>query len=144
MSGPAADIYKEVLDRVDTRPKKWRITTYDQAAECFRRWAEQNKAMRDTESFKQHIDTACKILEKAAGTNDFDDHTGILYTNVVEDSIFFALATKDEGYAISQLQRIAAVHNGHGRQRLVLSQICSRQIHHLVRSQGGSCGNVRS
>jgi cold shock CspA family protein len=105
----AADIYEKQLANIAVRPRKWRITTRDQASECYRRWSEQDIRMKDQEFFKAHIDRACAILEEGIAHNDFDDRMGTLFASIIEDSLFFSIANEDEGYAASQLNKFLDV-----------------------------------
>jgi tetratricopeptide (TPR) repeat protein/cold shock CspA family protein len=102
----AAGIYERLLEDVERRPRKWRITTRDQAAECYRRWAEQDETMKDGEALKGHLDRACHILEAACGKNDFDQRMGQLFTNIIEDELYFAIQSQDDAYAMQLLERL--------------------------------------
>jgi LuxR family glucitol operon transcriptional activator len=105
----ATEIYERQLTNISVRPRKWRITTRDQASECFRRWSEQDLRMKDFEAFKLHIDRACSILEEAIAVHDFDQRMGTLFMSIIEDSLFFSITTNDIGYAVSQLLRLVDV-----------------------------------
>jgi LuxR family glucitol operon transcriptional activator len=105
----SADIYERLLDNLEVRPRKWRITTRDQASECYRRLAEQNATMHDTELAKEHLNRACHILEEALGANEFDSRMGNLYTNIIEDAIGVGIQVKDSSYAASFLTRLSEV-----------------------------------
>jgi LuxR family glucitol operon transcriptional activator len=102
----AAPIYDSILGELADRPKKWRISTRDQAAECYRRFSEQDRTMKNVDEFKRHIERACVIIEEAMAANDYDRSTGYLYLNVIEDSLFFAIKEMDESYGLSQFQRV--------------------------------------
>ncbi len=102
----ASRIYEQLLNEIAERPRKWRITTCDQASECYRRWAERDLIMKEVVLFKQHIDRSCTILEGALARDDFDDRMSRLFSSVIEGALFFAMETKDEAYAIQQLRRI--------------------------------------
>jgi tetratricopeptide (TPR) repeat protein len=101
----AARIYESLLLVLDSRARKWRITTRDQASECYRRLAEQNTKMREIELAKADLDRALGILESAIARDDFDERMGRLYVNVVEDALFIARATSNQAYATAILQR---------------------------------------
>jgi tetratricopeptide (TPR) repeat protein len=101
----AAQIYEAQLVALDTRARKWRITTRDQASECYRRLAEQDFKMKEIHHAKNHIGRALEILEGAIANHDFDERMGRLYVNVVEDALFQARSIADQGYAVSVLKR---------------------------------------
>jgi tetratricopeptide (TPR) repeat protein len=102
----AAAIYSDQLSRLEDRPRKWRITTRDQSAECYRRWAEQDLKMREDEQFRRHLEMGLSILEDAIAKNDFDDRMGNLYISIVEDALFNAKAHSDTDYASVVLNRL--------------------------------------
>lgn len=95
----AAPVYEAILKDLPGQARKWRVSTRDQAAECYRRYSEQDRAMKNGIDFRSHIDRACTIVEEALAANDFDRSTGRLYTNIIEDALFFAIKEADESYA---------------------------------------------
>jgi LuxR family glucitol operon transcriptional activator len=101
----AALIYEELIPTIDQRPRKWRITTRDQASECYRRWAEQNIKMKETDFAKMRLGRALEILEGALAHDDFDERMGRLYVNVVENALYLAKSESDEEYATKTLER---------------------------------------
>jgi LuxR family transcriptional regulator, glucitol operon activator len=103
----AAEIYEHVLTNLNERPRKWRIPTRDQAAECYRRWAEQDRALRDTEAARIHLERATTLLNEALANNDYDRRTPSLYSNIVEDALFVAMSSSDSNYATDLLTSLA-------------------------------------
>ena len=103
----AAPMYDVILMDIANRPHKWRLSTRDQAAECYRRFGEQDRAMKDTNGFFKHIDRACLILEDAMAVGDVDRGTGNLYTNIIEDALYLALGEKNETYAKTCFSRLS-------------------------------------
>jgi LuxR family glucitol operon transcriptional activator len=102
----AADIYEQVLINLEGRPRKWRISTRDQAAECYRRWAEQDRSLRDNTAACSHLGRAIAILDGALAHVDHDKRTPALYSNIVEDGLFIALATSDNTYVTELLDKL--------------------------------------
>jgi len=103
----AVEIYERILITLELRPRKWRISTRDQAAESFRRLAEQDRAMKDDESLKVHLGRALNILDVALGNGDFDKRTAALYANVLEDGLYYATQSRDKTYASEQLSKLS-------------------------------------
>jgi tetratricopeptide (TPR) repeat protein len=103
----ALEIYELMLKDIQHRPHKWRVSTRDQAAECYRRFGERDRLMRDVPGFKKHLDRACSILDEAIAEVETDAHTGILYASIIEDALFFAIQTPDEEYGIAQFDRLS-------------------------------------
>jgi LuxR family glucitol operon transcriptional activator len=101
----AAEIYETQLVNLDSRQRKWRITTRDQSSECYRRLAERDIKMKENDLAKTHLGRALEILEGAIAHGDFDERMGRLYVNVVEDALFFARTNSDHEYASDVLKR---------------------------------------
>ena len=80
----AANIYEQVLTNLDERPRKWRISTRDQAAECYRRLAEQDRSLRDNTAARSHLERGIAI----------------------EDGLFLALGASDSTYATELLNKL--------------------------------------
>jgi LuxR family glucitol operon transcriptional activator len=104
----AAEIYETVLVDIHLRPRKWRITTKDQAAECYRRYAEQDRLMNDGEALRSHLGRAYDILEEALAGGDYDARTADLYGSVFEDGMFFACQSNDQASALGQVERLSS------------------------------------
>ena len=105
----AAPIYEVVLPDLASRPMKWRVSTRDQAAECYRRFGEQDRVMRNRDEFRRHINRACEIVEEAVATRDYDRSTGRLYSNIIEDALSVAIREADEDYGLALFSRLADV-----------------------------------
>jgi tetratricopeptide (TPR) repeat protein len=103
----AATIYEHVLETIHQRPRKWRISTRDQAAECFRRLAEHDRAMKDGSLSKEHLLRARHILEEGLAKHDFDSRMVALYSNIFEDAMFLAVQSKDALYAEAQIDTLS-------------------------------------
>jgi len=99
----SATIYEDVISRIAEKPRRWRLPTLDQAAECYRRWAEMDKQQRDPAKQMTHLERSREILDLALANKDFDSRTGSAYTNVVEDAIFAALNLRDREAVIRWL-----------------------------------------
>ena len=86
----AAKIYEGLLGDIRERPRRWRITTRDQAAECYRRWAELDLKNLDTAAFSEHVHKALDLLGEAVKYNDFDDKTVKKLGRTLQDGILGA------------------------------------------------------
>jgi len=102
----AAPAYESILPDLNSRPKRWRVSTRDQAAECYRRFGEQDRILRNRDDFRVHINRACEILEEAMATGDYDRSTGRLYLNIIEDALGAAIKETDEAYGLSLFVRL--------------------------------------
>jgi LuxR family glucitol operon transcriptional activator len=103
----AALIYEQVMKGMTDWPRKWRVSTRHQAAECYRRLAEQDDAMKDSAQLKVHLDRACHIIEEAWGAMDSDRRMVDLYANIIEDGILHSAHSVDEAYAVECLERLS-------------------------------------
>jgi LuxR family glucitol operon transcriptional activator len=102
----AAGIYERIMGGISGLARKWRISTLDQAAECYRRWAEVDRLQRDPVKQFAHLERSREILDVALATNNFDGKTGAEYTRVVEDAIFAAIAARDADAVLVWLSRL--------------------------------------
>jgi LuxR family glucitol operon transcriptional activator len=103
----AAEIYERIVSDLSAMPRRWRISTLDQAAECYRRWAEKDRISRDPAQQIAHLLRAREILDLALSTNDFDNRTGAAYTGIVEDAIYACIAAHDTGGILAWLSLLA-------------------------------------
>jgi LuxR family glucitol operon transcriptional activator len=88
----AASIYETLLKSVAQRSRKWRVQTYDQAAECYRRWSEQDYRMKDFRAALNHLRSSLQIIERAFSEGDVDDRLRELALLVLDESMGAALA----------------------------------------------------
>jgi LuxR family glucitol operon transcriptional activator len=102
-----AEIYERIISLIAEHPRRWRIATLDQAAECYRRWAEVDRVSRDPTRQMAHLERSREILDIALSANDFDSRTGAAYVNVVEDVIFAAVAAHDGDAILRWLSKLS-------------------------------------
>ena len=95
----AADIYVRLLESVNQRPRKWRITTCDQAADCFRRWAERDYTNKDGPAVRNHVGQSLEILLNAAKSGNCDDQTGGRIGKTMRIALIHATQSADIDYA---------------------------------------------
>jgi LuxR family glucitol operon transcriptional activator len=105
----AATLYEAILETLAEKPKRWRISTRDQAAECYRRFSEQDRVMKNGSAFESHIARACEILNDALATTDYDRSTGRLYCSIIEDALFYSLRERNETYGMLHLAKLMDV-----------------------------------
>jgi LuxR family glucitol operon transcriptional activator len=92
----ASEIYERVLRACINHPRKWRLSTRDQAAECYRRWMEQDYAMRDYLAHVQHLASSLGILKEAFITGDYDEKTAERFERVLDQGIRHIIDFNDE------------------------------------------------
>lgn len=105
----AASIYERILSDLSTMPRRWRIPTFDQAAECYRRWAGRDRLSREPIQQMVHLQRAKEILDLALRANDFDNRTGAAYTGIVEDAIYACITAHDTEGIQNWLSQLADV-----------------------------------
>jgi len=71
----AVEIYENLLPEQHKRLLKFRISTHDQAASCYRRMSEQNIRDNDYPEAKNNIKRAVEILESTINKGDYDHGT---------------------------------------------------------------------
>src|SRR5262249_25984896 len=64
--------YKTVLGQIASQPRKWRVATRDQAAECLRRMAERNFGNEDYTLCVENLTRAFQIVEVAFRQGEAD------------------------------------------------------------------------
>jgi LuxR family transcriptional regulator, glucitol operon activator len=102
-----AEVYERIMPLIAAHPRKWRIAALDQAAECYRRWAEVDRVSCDPARLMAHLERSREILDIALGKNDFDSRTGAAYVSVVEDAVFAAIAARDGEAVLSWLSKLS-------------------------------------
>jgi LuxR family transcriptional regulator, glucitol operon activator len=91
----AAELYESVLPTLKERTKKWRLSTRDQAAECYRRWADQDRRLDDQPARLQHLKRSLGILEQGFGENDVDSLSIKRFGRVVDELFSYAIRNDD-------------------------------------------------
>ena len=105
----AAEIYGRLLHSVGQRPRRWRITTCDQAAECFRRWAERDLANKDGKAVRDHTGRSLEILFDAATSGNCDDQTGARVGKAMRVALVHAAQSTDFDYADEIVTAVTAI-----------------------------------
>ena len=95
----ASSLYDSLLSGIDQRPRRWRVSTRDQAAECYRRWVEADIANRDVEKFKEHTETAFSILMGAIEADDHDDRTPHRIGRILREAVNQSIWIRDREFA---------------------------------------------
>lgn len=108
-SAEAAKIYEVLLGDIHERPRRWRIATRDQAADCYRRWAESDLKNLDVASFSEHIHKALDLLGEAVEHNDFDDKTLKKLGRTLQEGIIGAVNVGDLAAAERFIHQIEIV-----------------------------------
>lgn len=103
----AAGLYERVIHGIEDRPRKWRIATRDQAAGCYRRWAQQDRINRDEDAAQTHSGRAIEILEQGASNKDIDSKSIALYAHTIEDELEWALVTGSSDKLLACLEHLA-------------------------------------
>lgn len=132
----AAAIYEELIRDNERQPRRWRISTRDQAAEVYRRWARVDIRNRDYENFVEHISKAIEHLREAVDRNQFDDKTVERLGRVLTEGVRGASAMEDfdvaEGF-VRDIEIVAArlpqrtVHIGNRDRSYVERALAGRQ-----------------
>ncbi|AUQ42386.1 NB-ARC domain-containing protein [Yersinia ruckeri] len=68
-------LYEELIPNQSSRHRKFRISTYDQAASCYRRMAEQYIKDSDYSKAKFSLERGVELIEAAVNTEDYDHGT---------------------------------------------------------------------
>jgi len=68
----ASDIYESILPRLNDRHRKFRISTYDQAANCYKRMAKQYLKDSDLPETSKSLKRAVELISDAINLDDYD------------------------------------------------------------------------
>ena len=124
----AAKIYEALLGDIRERPRRWRVTTRDQAADCYRRWAEWDLKNLDSPAFREHVQRALDLLCEAVQHDDFDDKTVKKLGRVLQEGIIGAGNAGDWAATERFIHQVESV-----VERLPRSMIPVRNIDHIIR-----------
>ena len=105
----AAELYARLLQSVSQRPRKWRIATCDQAADCFTRWAERDYANKDGAAGGDHVQRALGILLDAAKSGNCDDQTGVRVGKTMRIALLYAIQSADVDSAEQVVSAVAEI-----------------------------------
>jgi LuxR family transcriptional regulator, glucitol operon activator len=103
----AAPIYEALLNDLGGRPKRWRVATFDQAADCYRRWAERDNRNRDRESFSVHVSRAFDIIFCAVNSGDSDNRMRQRAGRTLSLALWFSSFGPDSELAMHCLNAVA-------------------------------------
>ncbi len=95
----ASEIYKYILKGLADRPRKWRIATYDQAAECYLRWSERNLVSQDYEQSINQLGEASNILQFAFAQGDFDEKFIQKIAKLLGQNVSISLSSNNPKFA---------------------------------------------
>ena len=101
----AAGIYDQLVETIADRPRRWQITTLDQTAECYRRWAETDVINKDLQGAHDHIERAFEIVSVALAKHCHDRFTPYRLGRILISALTLALG-KDEEYAREVLSKV--------------------------------------
>jgi LuxR family glucitol operon transcriptional activator len=100
----SAVAYEQVIGQVKDHPKRWRISTLDQAAECYRRWAEQCERDRDEEAAYEHYRRAIEIVDEAITSRSFDRDTQARAGEIIDSVLRYVGKTASWQFGVDALQ----------------------------------------
>jgi len=104
----AAAIYENLLDRLENTPARWVLPTIDQAADCYRRWSEQDLVNDDSAAHRQHVDRGLQILEAAFGRQEYDGQMKRRYIRLMNEGFIEASRAVENERASELAAKLAA------------------------------------
>jgi LuxR family glucitol operon transcriptional activator len=102
----AAEVYEKLLKALAGRPRRWRIVTRDQAAECYRRWLEQDRMWKDPDSFWRHFNRSLEIIEEGFRSGDYDQDLVARFGRVLDEAIRMVAMTRSTDQATQIIKRV--------------------------------------
>lgn len=102
----ASKAYEEILPKLADRPKKFRLSTIDQASTCYLRWAEQKTKDGEFEIVKNCLNRLREIQSTGISAGDYDDQTIIKLCKLLPAGENYYTKTRDPSISINSLQTI--------------------------------------
>lgn len=102
----SSDIYEEILPLQANRPKKFRLSTIDQATNCYLRWGEQLLRDSDYNESKKCLTRAGDILASGLSQGDYDDATVIKLCKLLSLSDLYYQRCGDSSLSVASLNTI--------------------------------------
>ncbi|WP_225602340.1 tetratricopeptide repeat protein [Pseudomonas sp. PDM03] len=102
----AAILYEELIPQQSTRHRKFRISTYDQASNCYKRMTAQSFRDGDFNAAKVSMSRTIEILTRAIEDSDFDYGTVNKLCLALMDSEVYYIKTRDASISINILSTI--------------------------------------
>lgn len=100
---PAAELYEYLIPEQHTRNRKFRISTYDQASNCYRRMTSQSFRDNDYAAASISIGRRIGILSHAIQSGDFDHGTVKRLCQALVDAEAYYVKTNDASMSIEIL-----------------------------------------
>lgn len=86
----AASIYELLLPKANEKLRQRRIELFDQAAECFRRWAEFDARENDREACKKHLMRGLEITSSALLNSEFDEGLVRRFQRILDAGLLYS------------------------------------------------------
>lgn len=101
-------IYESLLPNLDQQLRKFRISTYDQASNCYRRMAEQFLRNQDYTKAKEHISRGISLISEAFYKACYDVGTIHSLCKVFIEAELYFKRTQDYSLSLDSLNLIEA------------------------------------
>ncbi|MFT6900302.1 MAG: LuxR family glucitol operon transcriptional activator [Colwellia sp.] len=95
----AATLYDALIPRQASRHRKFRISTFDQAANCYKRKTEQLIKDGDYTKAKVALKHSIKLIEEAINTDDYDHGSVNRLCELLITSEHYAVKTNDKSFS---------------------------------------------
>jgi LuxR family transcriptional regulator, glucitol operon activator len=87
----AVNVYETLLTKAEERSLKRRIELSDQAAECYRRWAELDAREKDFVACEKHIARGLQIVSNSFQSHEVDDELVRRFQRILDDGLRYSL-----------------------------------------------------
>jgi LuxR family glucitol operon transcriptional activator len=121
----SAVLYERLLSSLDGRALRWRLATRDQAAECYRKWADREWRMSDYASAVRHIGRGLEILGVAFESDEIDALLIRRLSRVADDGMRFSGVRNDIDFARHVVGSLVKHKGRYGKWKLRLMQIAA-------------------
>ena len=102
----AAEIYQTLIATIAEVPRRWQVTTLDQAAECYRRWAERDLLDKDLRAARDHVEMALETVRVAVERHCVDGGTPYRLGRIVTEGLTVSVHSRDDEYGDALLSSV--------------------------------------
>lgn len=108
----ALDLYEELIPEQQSRHRKFRISTYDQATKCYLNLADQYSRDNDYAEAKNCIEKALDVVGRSISYGDFDSGTVNRLCKTLISAEHYYFKTKDTGLTLAVFETIDKYYEG--------------------------------
>ena len=111
------------MNGLGDRPLRLRLSTRDQAAECYRRWTEEDVRVKEFGNAWTHVARAAEILLTSLKAGEFDHRLAERFGAVVDEAMFVCVRFRSEDRACEILRWVESCKDRFNKEKVELVNI---------------------